>query len=117
MHRITNCMLIVNVTSPVTELPHMIARFGFIEADRHLVAMVVATNSTTGIEILMKLKSILDFHFFGHVALPIQYLNRAMVTAKRSKEEVSYDGSHLVFLRPFFYNSAFGSTMSTMSTR
>ncbi|KAI8423691.1 hypothetical protein MSG28_012726 [Choristoneura fumiferana] len=39
MRRITNCMLVVNVTSPVSEAVHMTARFGFVEADRHLVAM------------------------------------------------------------------------------
>ncbi|KAJ8708722.1 hypothetical protein PYW08_010104 [Mythimna loreyi] len=90
MRRITNCMLVVNVTSPMVEFPQMTARFGFVEADRHLVAMVVTTNSTTGIEVLLKLLSLQDFHVFGHVALPIQYLNRAMIIAKRSPEEVDF---------------------------
>lgn len=48
MHRITNSMLVVNVTSPVTELSHMSARFGFVEPERRLVAMVVTPTSTTG---------------------------------------------------------------------
>ncbi|CAB3225976.1 unnamed protein product [Arctia plantaginis] len=90
MHRITNCMLIVNVTSPMVEFPHMTARFGFIEADRHLVAMVVTVNSTTGIEVLLNLISLQDFDVFGHVALPIQYLNRAMIIAKRAPEELDF---------------------------
>ncbi|CAH1641791.1 unnamed protein product [Spodoptera littoralis] len=90
MRRITNCMLVVNVTSPMVEFPQMTARFGFVEADRHLVAMVVTTNSTTGIEVFLKLVSLQDFHVFGHVALPIQYLNRAMVIAKRAPEEVDF---------------------------
>lgn len=88
MRRITNCMLVVNVTSPMLEVSQTTARFGFIEADRHLVAMVVTPNSTTGIEVLLKLLTVQDFHIFGHVALPIQYLNRAMVTAKRAPKEV-----------------------------
>ncbi|XP_028158784.1 uncharacterized protein LOC114351683 isoform X6 [Ostrinia furnacalis] len=90
MRRITNCMLVVNVTSPITELPQTTARFGFIEADRHLVAMVVTPNTTTGIEVLLKLLTVQDFHIFGHVALPIQYLNRAIITAKRSPEELDF---------------------------
>nr|XP_049706191.1 uncharacterized protein LOC110382727 isoform X1 [Helicoverpa armigera]XP_049706192.1 uncharacterized protein LOC110382727 isoform X2 [Helicoverpa armigera]XP_049706193.1 uncharacterized protein LOC110382727 isoform X3 [Helicoverpa armigera]XP_049706194.1 uncharacterized protein LOC110382727 isoform X4 [Helicoverpa armigera]XP_049706195.1 uncharacterized protein LOC110382727 isoform X5 [Helicoverpa armigera] len=90
MRRITNCMLVVNVTSPMVEFPQMTARFGFIEADRHLVAMVVTTNSTTGIEVLLKLVTLQDFHVFGHVALPIQYLNRAMIIAKRAPEELDF---------------------------
>lgn len=90
MRRITNCMLVVNVTSPMIEFPQMTARFGFVEAERHLVAMVVTTNSTTGIEVLLKLVSLQDFHVFGHVALPIQYLNRAMVIAKRAPEELDF---------------------------
>ncbi|XP_075986269.1 apolipoprotein lipid transfer particle [Anticarsia gemmatalis] len=90
MRRITNCMLVVNVTSPMIEFPQMTARFGFVETDRHLVAMVVTANSTTGIEVLLKLLSLQDFHVFGHVALPIQYLNRAMITAKRATEEVDF---------------------------
>ncbi|XP_049881187.1 uncharacterized protein LOC126377497 [Pectinophora gossypiella] len=90
MRRITNCMLVVNVTSPMTDMSQTTARFGFIEADRHLVAMVVTPNSTTGIEVLLKLMSMQNFHVFGHVALPIQYLNRAMVTAKRGPEEMEF---------------------------
>ncbi|XP_028030625.1 uncharacterized protein LOC114243361 [Bombyx mandarina] len=90
MRRITNCMLVVNVTSPTTELSQTTARFGFVEADRHLVAIVVTPNSTTGIEVFLKLLSLQDFHVFGHVALPIQYLNRAMVTAKRAPQEVDF---------------------------
>lgn len=42
-----------------------------------------------GIEVLLKLISVQDFHIFGHVALPIQYLNRAIITAKRAPEEVT----------------------------
>ncbi|XP_026316021.1 uncharacterized protein LOC113227343 [Hyposmocoma kahamanoa] len=91
MRRITNCMLTVNVTSPMAlDLGQTTARFGFVESDRHLVAMVVTPNSVTGIEVLLKLYSLQDFHIFGHVALPIQYLNRAMVTAKRATEEVDF---------------------------
>ncbi|GBP16854.1 Apolipophorins [Eumeta japonica] len=90
MRRITNCMLVINVTSPVTEFAHMSARFGFIEADRHLVAMVVTPNTTTGLEILLTLQTMQDFHIFGHVALPIQYLTRAMLIAKRAKEEADF---------------------------
>ncbi|CAH0598289.1 unnamed protein product [Chrysodeixis includens] len=90
MRRITNSMLVVNVTSPMIEFPQMTARFGFVEADRHLVAMVVTQNSTTGIEVLLKLITLQDFHVFGHVALPIQYLNRAMIIAKRAPEEVDF---------------------------
>ncbi|KAG6459272.1 hypothetical protein O3G_MSEX011302, partial [Manduca sexta] len=90
MRRITNSMLVVNVTSPTTTSPQMTARFGFVEADRHLVAMVVTPNSTTGLEVLLKLVTMQDFHVFGHVALPIQYLNRAMITAKRANQEIDF---------------------------
>ncbi|XP_045507000.1 apolipophorins [Colias croceus] len=90
MRRITNCMLVVNITSPIPQFAHTTARFGFIEADRHLVAMVVTTNSTTGIEVLLQLVSLQDFNILGHVALPIQYLNRALITAKRATEEVDF---------------------------
>lgn len=48
MRRITNCMLVVNVTSPLPQFSQSTARFGFVEADRHLVAMIVTPNSTTG---------------------------------------------------------------------
>ncbi|CAH0714994.1 unnamed protein product, partial [Brenthis ino] len=90
MRRITNCMLVVNVTSPLAQFSHSSARFGFVEHDRHLVAMIVTPNTTTGIEFLLKLASLQDFQIFGHIALPIQYLNRAMVTAKRAPEEVDF---------------------------
>ncbi|KAM3962221.1 LOW QUALITY PROTEIN: apolipoprotein lipid transfer particle [Aphomia sociella] len=90
MRRITNCMLVVNVTSPITDVSQMTARFGFVEADRHLVAMVVTPNSTTGLETILKLNTLQDFHVFGHVALPIQYLNRAIVTAKRGRDELDF---------------------------
>nr|XP_034825791.1 apolipophorins [Maniola hyperantus] len=90
MRRITNCMLVVNVTSPIPQFSQTTARFGFVEHDRHLVAMIVTPNSTTGIEVLLKLLSLQDFQIFGHVALPLQYLNRAMITAKRAPEEVDF---------------------------
>ncbi|XP_047539341.1 uncharacterized protein LOC125072709 [Vanessa atalanta] len=90
MRRITNCMLVVNVTSPLPQFSQSSARFGFVETDRHLVAMIMTPNSTTGIEVLLKLISMQDFQIFGHVALPIQYLNRAMITAKRATEEIDF---------------------------
>ncbi|CAG9568621.1 unnamed protein product [Danaus chrysippus] len=90
MRRITNCMLVVNVTSPIPQFSQTTARFGFVETDRHLVAMIVTPNSTTGIEVLLQLNTMQDFSIFGHVALPIQYLNRAMITAKRGSEEVDF---------------------------
>ncbi|XP_060807756.1 uncharacterized protein LOC106135284 [Amyelois transitella] len=90
MRRITNCMLVVNVTRPESDVKPTTARFGFIERDRHLVAMLSTPNSTTGIEVLLKLLTFQDFHVFGHVALPIQYLNRAMITAKRAPEELDF---------------------------
>ncbi|KAI5644619.1 lipoprotein amino terminal region domain-containing protein [Phthorimaea operculella] len=90
MRRITNCMLVVNVTSPMTELAPTTFRIGFVEMDRHLVAMLVSPNSTTGIEVLLKLTSMQNFHLFGHVALPIQFLNRAILTAKRGADEIDF---------------------------
>ncbi|XP_041972420.1 uncharacterized protein LOC121728328 [Aricia agestis] len=90
MRRITNCMLTVNISSPLPQLAETTARFGFVEADRHLVAMVVTPSTTTGIEVLLKLTSLQDFQIFGHVALPIEYLNRAMITARRATEEVDF---------------------------
>ncbi|XP_045454917.1 apolipophorins [Melitaea cinxia] len=90
MRRITNCMLAVNVTSPLPQFSQSTARFGFVEADRHLVAMIVTPNSTTGIEILLQLVSLQNFEIFGHIALPIQYLNRAMITAKRAPQEIDF---------------------------
>ncbi|XP_053620364.1 uncharacterized protein Apoltp [Plodia interpunctella] len=90
MRRITNCMLVVNVTRPESDVKPTTARFGFVERDRHLVAMLATPNSTTGIEVLLKLQTFHDFHVFGHIALPIQYLNRAMITAKRASEELDF---------------------------
>ncbi|VVC87834.1 unnamed protein product [Leptidea sinapis] len=97
MRRITNCMLIVNVTRDATI--RSTARFGFVEADRHLVAIVITPNSTTGeylnvkfsgVEVLLQLVSMQEFNILGHVALPIQYLNRAILTAKRASEELDF---------------------------
>ncbi|KAH9633240.1 hypothetical protein HF086_017932, partial [Spodoptera exigua] len=49
--------------------------------------VICAVSQTACIEVFLKLVSLQDFHVFGHVALPIQYLNRAMVIAKRAPEE------------------------------
>ncbi|KAG7296620.1 hypothetical protein JYU34_020436 [Plutella xylostella] len=48
MRRITNCMLVMNVTHPITQFSHMSARLGLVEADRHLVAVVLTQASATG---------------------------------------------------------------------
>lgn len=81
-------MIDVNITSPIASYSLINARFGFVDHDRHLVAIVHAPNVTTGIEIILKLNSYEDFHIFTHIALPIDVLQNAMLQAKRNSEEV-----------------------------
>ncbi|XP_013138334.1 PREDICTED: uncharacterized protein LOC106103192 [Papilio polytes] len=90
MRRITNCMLVVNVSSPASEQSRMTARFGFVERDRHLVALVVTPNSTTGVEVLLQLQSLQQFQVLGHVALPLHYLSRALLTARRAPQQLDF---------------------------
>lgn len=52
------------------------------------MAMLETPNMTAGTELLLKLDSMKDFHIFAHVALPIDFLQDTMITAKRNSEEV-----------------------------
>ncbi|XP_077295548.1 apolipoprotein lipid transfer particle [Arctopsyche grandis] len=88
--RFTNSMFTINVTSPIPSYSLMVARFGFIDTDRHLVALIETPNITIGAELLLKLISSKDFHVYGHLAIPIEFLQNVKVRAKRNLEEVDF---------------------------
>lgn len=83
-------MLNISITSP-SSVNHqiMVARFGIIDTDRHVVALIETPKMTVGTEIIFKLQSAQIFHIFGYLAIPVDFLRNVKVLAKRNTNEVS----------------------------
>lgn len=82
-------MLNISITSP-SSVNHqiMVARFGIIDTDRHIVALIETPKLTVGTEIIFKLESTQAFHIYGFLAIPVEFLQNVKLLAKRNTNEV-----------------------------
>lgn len=86
--RITNCMLIVNVTTPTDDYQ---LRFKVAAEDRHFIALFSYPTGNLGAEVLFSLNSLTNFNTKLYVATPVEFLQKVIIAAKLVPNEVSLD--------------------------
>lgn len=82
-------MLVFNVTTPFHKYGTITGRFGYSEAERHLVAYVKGPSGGIGIEILLSILSWSDFDVKFSLQTPLEFVTKALVTGKLKKDMVS----------------------------
>lgn len=87
--RMTDSMLVVNVTTPLEKYREITARFGISDVERHAVAEIVYPDGSLGTEIMFNVRSFTDFDIRFSLCTPIEFLQRILVVAKLKPETVS----------------------------
>lgn len=82
-------MLVFNITTPFHKYGTITGRFGYSEAERHLVAEVKGPSGGIGIEILLSILSLSDFDVKFSLQTPLEFLTKALVIGKLKKDMVS----------------------------
>lgn len=91
-NKVTDNMLIVNITTPLEKFRKIHGRFGLNEHKRHAVAEVRAPTAALGVEALADIKNLLDFDVKLSVATPIESFQQAAVLAKFNQDCVDLRG-------------------------
>lgn len=87
--RLTDSMLVLNVTTPMEKYKEITARFGISDLQRHIVAEIVYPDGSLGTEILFNVQSFTEFDIKFSLCTPIEFLQRILVVAKLKPETVS----------------------------
>lgn len=87
--RLTDSMLMVNISTPIERYKEITTRFGISGIERHLVAEIVYPDGCLGTEILFNVQSFTKFDIKFSLGTPIEFLQRILVVAKLKPETVS----------------------------
>lgn len=90
--KLTNCMLTVNITTPIEKYRHIVSRFGLVNKDRHIVAEVRAPVGALGIEIKFSVQSKSSFDVIVNLETPIESFKKIMLIGKLRPEMVDFRG-------------------------
>lgn len=88
LRKLTDNMLVVNITTPIEKFRSVVGRFGLNEREKHLVAEVRYPGGTLGIEILFVVNNLSDFDVKFNLATPLEALEMVMVIGKMNLENV-----------------------------
>lgn len=98
LRRLTNSMIVCNITTPIEKYKSMMGRFGFSEERRHLVAQISYPSGLLGVEILLEMEAITNFDVKLSLATPISFLQEILIVGKLKPDRVkSKKFSVLVF--------------------
>ncbi|XP_045482614.1 uncharacterized protein LOC123686485 [Harmonia axyridis] len=86
LKRLTNSMLTVNITTPIEKYSTITGKFGFIEDQRYLVAMVTYPSKIMGVEVLLSVQSLTEFDTKFILGTPLDVLQRVIVIGKLKPE-------------------------------
>lgn len=90
--KITDCMLVVNITTPIEKYRNIVSRFGLINRKRHIVAEVRAPIGALGIEIKFAVESKSNFDVIFNLETPIESFKKIMLIGKLRPEMIDFRG-------------------------
>nr|XP_022900792.1 uncharacterized protein LOC111413892 [Onthophagus taurus] len=88
--KLTKSMLSFNVTTPFQKYNKLSGHFGFMEDNRHLVAMIRHPTGNSGIEIKLLILALNDFDIIFNLATPIEVLQEILVVGKLQENEADF---------------------------
>lgn len=90
--KLTDNMLVANITTPIEKFKTIVGRFGINERERHIVAEIRAPNRALGIELLFAVNAVADFNIKFNLELPMEGLEKVTAVAKMKPETVEFKG-------------------------
>lgn len=90
--KLTDCMLTVNITTPIERYRNIISRFGLINRKRHIVAEVRAPAGALGVEIKFEVESKSNFDVILNLETPIESFKKIMLIGKLRPEMIDFRG-------------------------
>lgn len=96
--KITDCMLVVNITTPIVKYRNIISRFGLVNRNRHFVAEVRAPAGALGIEVKFAVNTMNDFDVILNLETPIEDFKKIMLLAKLKSDMVDFRGGLNTFV-------------------
>lgn len=90
--KITDCMLVVNITTPIAKYRNIINRFGLVNRNRHLVAEIRAPTGALGVEVKFAVNTMNDFDVIFNLETPIENFKKIMLIAKLNAEMADFRG-------------------------
>ncbi|KAL3290379.1 hypothetical protein HHI36_023721 [Cryptolaemus montrouzieri] len=90
LKKLTNSMFTVNITTPIEKYSTINGRFGFIENQRYLVAMITYPSKVLGVEALLSIQSLTEFDTKFILGTPLQVLQRVIFIGKLKPETADF---------------------------
>lgn len=90
--KITDCMLEVNITTPIVKYRNMKGRFGLIDVKKHFVAEVRAPAGALAVEIKFAIANVNNFDILFNVETPIAKFEKTTIVAKYNPEVIDFRG-------------------------
>lgn len=90
--KITDCMLTVNITTPIEKYRNIVSRFGLRNRKRHFVAEVRAPGGALGIEVKFAVESMSNFDVILNLETPIDSFKKIMLIGKLQSDMVDFRG-------------------------
>lgn len=91
--KLTDCMLVTNITTPIEKFKKISGRFAINEADRHFVAYVKAPASAMGVELKFVVVNIVNFDVIFNLETPTETFQKVMFIGKINSERVDLRGA------------------------
>lgn len=92
IRKITDNMLVLNITTPIERFRHIEGRFGLSEKDKHVVAEVRAPAGALGIEVLFSVISSSDFDIKFNLETPLEAFEKVKIIAKVNTKTIDLRG-------------------------
>uniref|UniRef100_A0A7G3AUB2 Putative lipoprotein n=1 Tax=Lutzomyia longipalpis TaxID=7200 RepID=A0A7G3AUB2_LUTLO len=90
--KITDNMLVVNITTPIERFRNIAGRFGINEKNRHIVAEVKGPKDALGVELLFIVNSFTNFDIKFHLATPLEAFEKILLIALMQNDKVDFRG-------------------------
>lgn len=90
--KLTDNMLVMNLTTPIERFRHIVGRFGINDRDKHLVAEIRAPLSALGVEILFKVVSSSEFDVKFNLETPLEAFAKVLAVGKLNPDSVDFRG-------------------------
>lgn len=90
--KVTDCMLTVNITTPIEKYRNIISRLGLRNRKRHFVAEVRAPGGALGIEVKFAVESMSNFDVIFNLETPIESFKKIMLIGKLCSDAIDFRG-------------------------
>ncbi|PNF28889.1 hypothetical protein B7P43_G03854 [Cryptotermes secundus] len=90
LKKLSNSILVFNITTPFHKYGTITGRFGYSEEQKHLVAEVKGPSGGIGIEILFNILSFSDFDVKFSLETPMEFLTKALVIGKLKNDMIDF---------------------------